>query len=170
MSTSYTSTKTTAFTITNARYLAAKVISDLELCAEYYGKPSKLYLEDYKEELVVLLKGGYLKSYEFGFQKDDKRVVSWFYTVDSTGIHSSNDRPGKVYRKADISGASYFNFVSYSPEWSSLGQNERDKVKEDMPVSRKTGDAPSDGAGYWKTDNSYHSGGRSVGRKTFIPL
>lgn len=170
MSTSFTSTRTETFTITNARYLAAKVISDLELCYEFYGSPSKSSLEGYKDELIALLKAGYLGTYEFGFQKGDKRVVSWFYKVDAAGIHSSDDRPGKLHRKADISGAQYFNFVTYSSEWHSLSQIEKENVKNDIPVKRVTGSAPNDGLGYWKTDNSYHSGGRSVGRKTFIPF
>jgi hypothetical protein len=31
------------------------------------------------------LNAGYLKEYEFGFEKDGKRIVSWRYKVDSNG-------------------------------------------------------------------------------------
>ncbi len=169
MSYSITTTTTDTFTLTNARYLASKVITDLQLCSYRYGNPYESSLNDYQEELTELLRGRYLKTYEFGYKKNGMRVVSWFYTVNPSGIISSNDRPGGIFRKADILGATYFNFITYSEKWKSLKYEDQQRIKDNLPIQRTNGESPQDGAGYWIEDKNYHSGGCSVGRKTFVP-
>lgn len=38
---------------------------------------------------------GYVSSYEFGFQKGGERILSWQYSVDSSGnLNAADDRPG----------------------------------------------------------------------------
>lgn len=169
---SYSSTRTEAstFTLTHAKQLASKVTSDLQLCSTYYGSPSESELDNYEEELTLLLHYGYVEKYEFGFQKDNKRVVSWLYTVDPSGnLTTSDDRPGKVFSKAKIDGCRYFNFLTYSQKWLGLSKSERDLVYRKIPIKRTTGSGPVDGNGYWKNDHGYYRGGCSVARQTFIP-
>ena len=53
-------------------------------------------IRDYAEELAQYLNEGYLEEYEFGYKKDNKRVVSWRYKVDENGPLTADDRAGKV--------------------------------------------------------------------------
>ena len=167
---SYTTSETNSFTIINARYLASKVVTDLQRCAQIYGSPSESAIERYKEELTLLIKEGFISEYEFGFQKDDSRIVCWKYVMQNGELVTGDDRPGKIYRKADIDGASFYNFLTYSQKWVNSSDADKATFAEASPVSRSDGQLPSDGAGYWQSDKNYSSGGQGIARKTFIPL
>ena len=73
------------FTITHAKYLASKIVADLNVCNRLHGRPTVSQVESYSEELIELLRYGYLSRYEFGFKRDAKRVLSW-----------SDKKPGTV--------------------------------------------------------------------------
>ena len=166
---SYSYTTTESFTLTHARKLAARVAADMHQCQRFYDYPSDTQIEKYQQELIVLLHGGYFKSYEFGFKtKDERRVVSWHYTVGPSG-DLEGGRSGGLFPSADISDAVTFNFLTYSSEWFALSNAERDKIKASYPVRRTDGSPPSDGNGYWDSSRRYVSGGVAVTRKEFRP-
>ena len=160
------------FTLTHAKHLASKVVSDLYQCRNFYGEPSEAQIAKYQDELVVMLAGGYVKEYEFGFKKNDQRIVSWQYRVNANGdlVGGTDDRSGGIYARADISGATNFNFMSYSQTWFDLTSNEQNNVKSKHLINRGTGYLPSDGAGYWHTDRTYSGAGVAIERKTFRPV
>ncbi len=164
---SYTYTKT--FTRTHAKYLASKVIADLYQCSLLYDEPSQDSVEAYEEELTTLLADRYVGTYEFGFKRNGKRVLSWHYTVGSAGDLEGDSRSGSLTRGVDIGDAHYFNFLSYSDEWWALTSAERDAIKGTLPFSRKAGSAPGDGSGHWVTEHTYSSGGVLVARRVFRP-
>jgi Bacterial HORMA domain family 1 len=167
MSSTYTISET--FTLTHARRLAAKVAADMHQCQRFYNLPTDTQIENYQQELIVLLHGGYIKSYEFGFQtKDDRRVVSWSYTVGPSG-DLEGGRSGGLFPSADISDAVTFNFLTYSSEWSALSNAEKVKIKASYPVHRTDGSPPRDGNGYWDSSRHYASGGVAITRKEFRP-
>ena len=93
---SYSYTRSSTFTIVHARYLSSKVAADMHLCAQYYGQPSEQRIREFAEELAQYLNEGYVLEYEFGYQKDDKRIGSWHYKVDEHGSITTDDRAGKV--------------------------------------------------------------------------
>lgn len=145
MSSTYTTSET--FTRTDARRLAAKVAADMHQCQRLYGHLTDTQIENYQEELTVLLHGGYVKSYEFGFKtKDERRVVSWNYTVGPSGSLEGG-RSGGLFPTAEVSGAFMFNFLSYSSEWFALSNAERDKIKTNYSIRRTDGSPPQDGRG-----------------------
>jgi hypothetical protein len=165
----YSYTTTESFTLTHARHLAAKVTADMHQCQRFYGHPTDTLIENYQQELIVLLYGGYLKSYEFGYQtKDERRVVSWSYNVGPSG-DLEGGRSGGLFPSADITDAITFNFLTYSSEWFALSQTEKDKIKASYPVRRTDGSPPRDGNGYWDSSRHYASGGVAVTRKEFRP-
>lgn len=169
MSYSYTTTATESFTLTHAKRLAAKVAADMHQCQRLYGHLTDTQIENYEQELVVLLHGGYVKSYEFGFEtRDGRRVVSWFYTVGLSG-NLEGGRSGGLFPTADISEAVPFNFLSHNSAWFALSQEERDKIEASLPVRRTEGKPPQDGDGYWDSSRSYASGGVAMTRKEFRP-
>lgn len=166
---SFSFSKTATFTIVHARQLAAKAAADMHLCALYYGRPSEQEIREYAEELAQYLNAGYLEEYEFGFKKNGQRVVSWRYRVDSSGNLTTDDRPGKVVPYVDISGASFFNYLTQNSRFFKLSSQEQADFKAALPVERTFGDPPSDGSGYWTSDRNYFSGGCGLSRQTFQP-
>lgn len=162
----------TTFTQTNAKYLASKVASDLQQCHRLYGDPTASAVVNYEAELVAMLAGGYVEEYEFGYKKGGLRVVSWQYRVNASGdlVGGADDRSGGIYARADVAGATYFNFMSYSTRWFALSASERDGVRASHSISRSTGELPTDGNGYWKSDRTYSNTGVAVERRTFQPL
>lgn len=169
MTYSYTASATESFTLTHARELASRVIADMCLCSRYYGKPAADQLDSYREELVQFLKNGYLESYEFGFKKNDERVVSYRYRVNACGDLEGGS-PGGIYSRADITGATYFNFMTYSSKFLNLDSQSRERFEKSLPFQRTTGSAPVDGRGYWiQDDRAYAAGGCQLTRGTFRP-
>ena len=163
-------TKTATFTIVHARYLASKAAADMHLCAQYYGKPSESQIREYAEELAQYLNEGYVKEYEFGYQKGCKRIVSWHYKVDWNGNLTTDDRPGKVVPYVDIAGAVFFNFLTRNSRFFDLSAEDQSHFEATLPFQRGSGDPPSDGAGYWTSDRNYFSAGCGLNRQTFQPF
>jgi Bacterial HORMA domain family 1 len=163
-------TKTATFTIVHARYLASKVAADMHLCAQYYGSPSQGQIRAYAEELAQYLNAGYIQEYEFGYKKNGKRIVSWRYKVDSNGLLTADDRSGKVVPYVDVSGASFFNFMTQNSDFFALSSDDRARFKAALPVQRSNGEPPADGSGYWVSDRNYFSAGCGLNRQTFQPL
>src|SRR6266702_3687904 len=143
MSSTYTISET--FTLTHARRLAAKVAADMHQCQRFYDHPTDTQIDNYQQELTVLLHGGYVNSYEFGFTtKDGRRVVSWHYTVGPSG-DLEGGRSGGLFPTADVSDTIWFNFLTPSAEWYALSTAERDKIKASYSVRRSEGSPPQDG-------------------------
>jgi Bacterial HORMA domain family 1 len=168
MTTSFTQTAT--FTIIHARYLASKAAADMHLCAQYYGTPSEAQIREYAEELAQYLNAGYVEDYEFGFAKNGKRVVSWRYKVDSNSSLTTDDRPGKIPPYVDITGSSFFNFLTRNSGFFRLPAGERARFEARLPFKRTEGAPPSDGTGCWTSDRNYFSGGCGLNRRTFQPF
>lgn len=163
---SYTTTST--FTRTSARHIGSKVMGDLRRLRSYYGDPSEDDIENFYEEFVELLVNGYLDSMEYGFKRNNERVVSLKYEVEANGT-LSDDHSGGVYARANITGASWFSFLSYSDKWFGLSAADKAAFKAHSPVKRVPADEPNDGSGYWTVDRSYSSDGTGTQRRTFRP-
>lgn len=165
-----TRSATESFTLTQAKYLASKVTADLKRFQQRYGLPSDDDINDYGTELALLLRDGYVSAYEFGYKRDEQRIVSCYYSVNSAGQLTADDRPGGIYTDADITGARWFNYLWRSSAWSSLSEQEKERITAGLPFRRVSCDAPKDGNGYWQEDRTYSSTGVSLVRKTFRPL
>jgi hypothetical protein len=165
MTSSYTRSET--FSIINARRLGAKVATDMYLCAQYYGEPTETAIRNYAEELAQYLNEGYIEEYEFGFKRNGNRVVSWCYKVDEAGLLTTDDKAGKIVPYSDVSGATFFNFLTQNKRYFDRPTEEREAFKAKLPVTRTPGSAPADGLGYWTSDRNYYSGSRGLGRQTF---
>jgi hypothetical protein len=170
MSFTMTRTATESFTLTHAKYLASKVTADMVRCQQHYGRPGYASINDFGTELALLLRDGYVATYEFGFERNDQRLVSWHYTVSGSNITATDDRPGRIVIGVDVTGAAFFNYLTRSQTWWSKSQPERDRIDQEMPFQRTTGTPPSDGLGSWQQDLYYSSTGVTLGRKTFKPL
>ena len=163
-----TFTTSTTFTRTNAEYLASKVVSDLRGMKAYYHCPNESEIWDYYAELAELLVCGLLGSVEYGFKRNGQRIVTLLYLVQTDGS-LADGKSGGVYARADISGAMWFSFLTYSRDWSLLSSSDQQKIKARLPIQRSYGQAPQDGSGYWVADRSYSTQGVGTQRSTFRP-
>lgn len=166
MSYSLTVSESTTFTVTHARHMAAKVATDLKRLQRLYGSPSDSDIADYEEEAIALMKAGYLNYVWYGF----KRKGYWIeptlkYTAQDLYSGTIDDDPGKIRPGADISGASFYSYLTYTSAWDALTSSEKDAFKKGLPHYRGGADEPSVD-GYLASDRTYSSGGRSLERTT----
>lgn len=164
-----TYTYTTTFTLTHAKHLASKVTADLYLCSRQYGRPSAGSVQAYQGELTALLAGRYVEAYEFGFKRNEKRMLSWRYTVGPAGDLQGDSRSGGLVRGINVADAEYFNFLTYNDRWSGLSTAEQKAIEDTLPIKRSWGWAPGDGNGYWTTERTYTAGGMLMERRVFRP-
>lgn len=169
MSFTMTRTASESFTLTHAKYLAAKVTADMLRCQQNYGRPARDDINNYGTELALMLRDNYVETYEFGFVEDDQRLLSWSYVVSNSDISSTDDRPGRILSGIAVANASWFNRMTYSSVWWALPQALRERIRAELPIQRVTKDGPKDGLGYWTSDLSYSASGVSLGRRTFRP-
>lgn len=167
MTSSFTLSASTSFTVTHARHMAAKVAADLKRMQRLYGKPSDADISNYEEELVQLLKAGYLDTVSYGYKRDGQWIEPTLrYTArDLSGGSGVDDDPGKIRPWADISGASFYSYLTYSASWHNLTSDQREVFKQSLPVRRGGASEPGIN-GYIEQDRAYSAGGKSLGRST----
>jgi hypothetical protein len=168
---SYTFTTTETFTRTRAEYIASKVAADLRRMNAFYGHsghPTVTEVDHYYKELVEYLIHGYLDSVEYGFKKNDQRIVSLKYKAEVSGL-LSDSHAGGVYARADINGAAWFSYLWSNNKISSLSSEMLSSFHAKLPFIRVAGEPPKDGLGYWTIDRSYSTDGMGTQRQTFRP-
>lgn len=165
MSYSFTNSESQTFTATHAKHLASKVATDLKRMQRFYNHPSDSSIASYETEIIELLKKGYLGTVTYGFKKDDKWIEPALrYTAkDLSSMTTSDDDPGRVSPGANITGASFYSYLTYSTAWDKLTTEERDAFKKDLPFQRGGADEPGID-GYLSSDKTYSSGGKSLER------
>ena len=167
MSYSYTFTNTESYTLTHARHMAAKVATDLKRMQRFYGEPPDQRIDDFEVEVIEFLKEGLLDTVAYGFKRNGFWVEpTLFYTArDLMGVAANDDDPGRVRPGADITGASFYSFLTYNSRWNSLTWQERREFAERLPFQRSSGTEPG-ANGYWSRDLTYSAGGRALDRSS----
>ena len=164
MSLSYAITESESFTVTHARHIASKVATDLLRFQNFYDAPSSTTIDDYEEELVALLKAGYLSTVTYGFKRNGKWIDAVKYRALPDGSLVSDEDPGKLRPKTGVSGAPFTSYLTYNENWWNLSSEQRRRFKEGLPFQRTNGDEPEIENGYWVEDRTYGAGGRGVTR------
>jgi hypothetical protein len=159
MSYSYTVTET------RARELAGKVASDLRQFSRFYSYPAPADIPDYLLELEALLEDGYLGTYKFGFRRGEVWILCYEYTVRYGSL--VGNRPGGIEPGRDVSGAHYYNYLTYSNTWWTLSEGERQRFRAGLPVQRTNGNDPAHAGGIWYEDRTYGAGGLEVVRRIY---
>ncbi len=161
----YTVAETKTFTVTHARHMAAKVATDLKRMQRLYGKPGDIAIANYEAEITEFLREGYLRTATYGFRRDDKWIEPTLrYTArDLAGSAANDDDPGRVRPGANIDGATFYTYMTYSPAWDRLPETERGAFQRRLPFARNG--APEPGVnGYLTDDRIYSAGGRALNR------
>lgn len=164
MSTSYTYSQSTTFTVIHARHMAAKVATDLLRFKRFYGEPSDEIINSYEAELVAILKEDYLRAVTYGFQRNGKWVEALRYRALSGGVLVADDDPGKLRPDANVSGCDFTSFLEYNDKWFALTYTEQQQFSKTLPFQRSSGTEPGIETGYWAEDRTYSAGGRGISR------
>lgn len=168
MTFSTTFTESTTYTITHARHVGAKVATDLRRIQRLYeGRPDDSQIADYEAEIIALMKAGYVDHVTYGFKRDGVFIEpSLRYTAaEILGSAAIDDDPGKIRPGANVTGATFTSFLSYTWAWWGLSEAQRATVKSNLPFQRSTGTEPGI-SGYLDQDRTYSAGGRSLQRAT----
>jgi hypothetical protein len=165
MSNSFTVSEAITFTLTHAKYMAAKVATDLKRMQRFYGAPSDVDIADYEAEVTELLKAGYLGTLTLGYRRDNKWIEPTLrYTSrDLAGMAANDDDPGRIKPGANVVGASFYSYLTYSSAWNSLSAADQHAFKQRMPFYRTGASEPALN-GYLVNDLVYSAGGRSLDR------
>lgn len=162
---SFTITESTTFTITHARHMAAKFAADLKRMQRFYGHPSDIDIAKYENEVIELLKAGYFGTLTVGFLRNSQWIEPTLrYTAqDLAGMSANDDDPGRLRPSLNISGATFHNYLTYSPAWGALTDKEQDAFKKRLPFYRTNMTQPTI-SGYLIDDKTYSAGGRALSR------
>jgi hypothetical protein len=165
MSDSYTLSDSITFTVTHAKHMSAKVAADLKRLQRLYGVPNDISIAKFELEIIDLLKAGYLGTVTYGFKRDGKWIEPTLrYTAhDLTNVSANDDDPGRVPPNANISRASFYSYLTYSPAWNKLSSSEQDAFEKQLPFQRGGANEPVVN-GYFSDDRTYSSGGRALNR------
>ena len=165
MSTS--TTRTASFTITDARYVGAKLGADLRVLHDLYGRPSLDHIDDYCEEVALLLRDGYLGTVDYGFKNsgDNSWRLRLRYTATTSGQLDS--RPGRLPTAIDISGSSFYSYLTYSTAFQQLTSDQRQSIKQALPIARGSATEPTASAGASEGGQGYARHGTGVTRDVY---
>lgn len=166
MTTTFTTSSTSSFTITHAKYLASKIAADLRQMQIFYGRPTDKEIEDYIVEAAVLLVGEYLKDVTYGFRRNGEWVMALKYEVRTGGV-LIDDRSGRIRPGINVSTATWGSFLNYSAKYNTLSSSDRERVHALLPFPRSYGEEPR--ASVRTFDKSYSNGGVSLQRQMFTP-
>lgn len=162
-----TTTDSTSFTITHAQYLASKVAADLKRMQRFYDAPSDADISNYEDELTKMLKRGYVDTVTYGFRRNGEWIEPTlkYTTKELADLVSADDDPGRVRPGANVSGAVFYSYLTYTRAWSKLGEPLRIIFRATLPFVR-TG-APEPGVnGYLTEDRTYSAAGRALSRSS----
>ncbi|MGH3783097.1 MAG: hypothetical protein ACRDRO_21360 [Pseudonocardiaceae bacterium] len=165
-----TSTRTVSasFTITEARYVGAKIGADLRMINSLYGRPALTDIDDYTEEAALLLRDGYLGTVDYGFM--DRSTNAWKlrlrYTA-TTGGQLLDSRPGNLPATASVAGYGWSSYLTYSLKFLLLTSAQQATVKDCLPITRVGAAEPTTAAGGAQSGHGYGRNGVGVNRDVY---
>lgn len=167
MSYSNTISSATTFTLTHAKYLASKVATDLARIQRFYDLPTNSQIQAYEAELTEFLKAGYLQTVTYGFKRDGNFIEPTLrYTArELMDGSSADDDPGKIRPGANVLGATFGSYMTYSDAWNKLTSAGQEHFKSRLPFTRSGAPEPTL-SGYLAGDRDYSSGGRALNRQS----
>ena len=134
-------------------------------CGASTAFPATQTLTPTRTEVIALLKAGYLGRVWYGFKRDESWIEPTIkYTAhDLYNGSAADDDPGKIRPGADVSGASFYSYLTYSAAWDDLTAREQDAFNKSLPFYRSNATEPPV-YGYLLPDRTYSSGGRALDR------
>lgn len=163
------STRSSTFTITNAREIAASVGADLRNLYSKYGDPDPSRIEKFTEELALYLKAGYLEYVQFGFRDGDRWVLKLQYTAIAGG-YLRNDTPGNLPSAMAVIGHDFYSFLEQNSVFFELSSEDRAAFKATLPTNRTPGTAPTANRAMSTASTQFSNNGHGVDRTVYLDL
>lgn len=165
---STTGTRTALFTITEARYVGAKIGADLRLLNGLYGAPPIGKIDDYVEEIAILLRDGYLGTVSYGFRAASTNdwKLRLRYTA-TTGGQLTDGRPGSLPATAVIASCPFYSYLTYSPKFMGLTATKQAEIEATLPFPRGGAEEPAARSGTTTTGSAYSRNGVGVTRDVY---
>ena len=165
---SATGTRTAEYTITDARHVGAKIGADLRILHNMYGSPPLAQIDDFVEEVALLLREGYLGTVSYGFR--DPSTNAWKLRLlyrATVGGGLTDGRPGSLPQAATIAGTTWYSYLTYSTKFNNLSPTDRAKFKASLPITRTNGEEPSARSGSTISGNGYARNGVGVTKEIY---
>jgi hypothetical protein len=163
-----TGTRTSSFTITDARHVGAKIGADLRLLNGYYGRPTLAKIDDYVEEVALVLRDGYLDNVSYGFR--DPSTNEWKLRLRyraTEGGQLLSSPVGKLPATATVAELAFHTFLIHSSTYLALSPEQQAKVEATLPVARDGGEEPTARSGSTTTGHGYSRNGIGVNRDIY---
>jgi hypothetical protein len=81
------------------------------------------------------------------------------------GSSSADDDPGRIRPGANVLGASFGSYLTYSDSWKKLTLAEQSQFENRLPIARSSTPEPAM-SGYLAGDKAYSSGGWALSRQS----
>jgi hypothetical protein len=161
-------TRSASFTITDARYVSAKLAADLRQLNNLYGRPPLSDLDDYAEEAALLLRDGHLGTVDYGFK--DVSTNEWKLRLRYTatvGGQLVDSRIGSLPTTANVAPYAFYSYLTYSAKFNGLTTTQQSSIKTTLPIVRVGADEPSARSGTSQGGHSYARNGAGVDRNVY---
>ncbi|MEV0545073.1 hypothetical protein [Nocardia salmonicida] len=162
-------TRSSSFTITDARYVASKLGANLRNLNARYGKPELSMIDDYIEETAQYLKAGYLDTVDFGFKDGDRWVLRMRYTA-AAGGQLRDEPPGGLPSAVEVAGYSFCSYLKHNAAFSALPSDEQDAFEAGLPFQRSGAPEPTAAAGIHGNSSQYSRNGVGLSRDIYCAI
>lgn len=104
-------TRSASFTITDARYIGGKIGADLRVLHNYFGAPALSSIDNYVEEVALLLRDGYLDTVDYGFRDPGSNAWKLRLRYKATlGGQLTDGRPGSLPDSTELAGCRFYSY------------------------------------------------------------
>lgn len=158
-------TRTSTYTMTDARQIASKMGADLRNLNIRTGYPRLGDIPDFVEEVAQYLRNGYLDNVSFGF----KDGVSWILRLRYQALEGgylSDGAPGGL-PNVDVRGYPFYSYLRQNSAYDRLTSAEKQWFKATLPVLRTPADEPTAFGGITSNNASYARNGIGLGRDVY---
>jgi len=159
-------TRSSTFTYTEAKYVASKLGADLLNLNARYGYPLRSEIDDYVEEVAQYLKHGYLDSVDFGFKDGTRWVLRLRYTAVAGG-QLRDETPGGLPAASDVAGYSFYSFLTPSTAFANLVSADQNDFEGSLPIRRNPATPPTANAGSTGASSEYSRNGSGLSRNVY---
>jgi hypothetical protein len=128
-------------------------------------------IDNYVEEVALLLGKGYLGTVDHGFRDTNARVWKLRLRYRATiGGQLVDAHPGGVPRSANVTGLSVYSYLTYSNTFDNLPAAEQSAFKQTLPITRTGATETPLALGGSTSDRTYGRHGAGVSRDVFMAL
>lgn len=157
MTNTNTRTATHTSTLTKIVYVTQKVQADLLSIQDLYEYFPEDYAQDIIHDIRHFLDEEVIDRVKFiWIQPSGIRVLEEFeYRVIASGIGLTDDRPGGIRYKWELTQSDFRVRITYNNRWEHMAEWERNEIRKDLNLNwGKAGQLDYSG-GRWTTDRTY---------------